>query len=159
MGEGTVISIFLPLTLAIVDGLLMNVDRNLFIVSLDSVEEILEFKDNRIRKSNRRDLCLVRHELVPFVRLREILRLSDGKPSFEKVVIVRTDSVYVGIVVDDVIGEHQTVFKSMGKLYHDVDWLSGGTITGYGEVAFILDVPGLVRFAKREEALVCHSDN
>ncbi|GBC60705.1 chemotaxis protein CheA [Desulfonema ishimotonii] len=150
-GEGTAIRLSLPLTLAIIDGLLIKSGGYFFILPIDSVEGCIELTKDRIEKACGRSMTRVREKLVPFIRLRDIFGLPGEKPEIEQVVIIRSEDTDVGIVADEVIGEHQTVVKSMGKVYQNAEWISGATIMGDGKVVFILDVPGLIRYVDREE--------
>jgi two-component system chemotaxis sensor kinase CheA len=81
---------------------------------------------------------------VPYIKLRDWFSIDGKSPDIEQIVVTGVDGSRVGIVVDNVIGEHQTVIKSLGKVYRDVDGLSGATIKGDGTMALILDVPKLV---------------
>lgn len=149
-GKGTIISLSLPLTLAIIEGLLVKSGESFFILPIDIVDECIELTKDRIEKARSRNMTWVREELVSFIRLREIFSLPGKKPSIEQIVITRTEDYRTGIVVDEVIGEHQTVVKSLGKLYHKEEWISGATIMGDGAVVLILDVPGLIHCANQE---------
>jgi two-component system chemotaxis sensor kinase CheA len=87
----------------------------------------------------------VRGELIPYVRLRELFGEPEGGPDIEKIVIGRHENQRVGLVVDRVLGNHQTVIQSLGKFYRNIECVSGATIMGDGRVALILDLAGLVR--------------
>jgi two-component system chemotaxis sensor kinase CheA len=91
---------------------------------------------------------------VPYIRLRELFKESEGELDLEKIVIVRHEDQRVGVVVDRVLGSHQTVIQSLGRFYRNIEIVSGATIMGDGRVALILDTAGLVRFADcRSETL------
>ena len=92
---------------------------------------------------------VVRGELVPYIDLRELFSVFGSRPEIEKVVIVEHDHTRVGIVVDRVLGTHQTVIQSLGKFYKKIEVVSGATIMGDGQVALILDVARLILFADR----------
>jgi len=85
------------------------------------------------------------------MRMREFFKESGGEPEKPKVVVVEYSRKKIGLVVDDLIGEFQTVIKPMGKIFSKLQWLSGSTILGTGEVAYILDVPKLIKNAKELE--------
>jgi len=89
---------------------------------------------------------------VPFIRLRELFQSGTKPDQFQKVVVISTGSERVGLVVDQIIGDHQTVIKAMSKLHHDVATFSGATILGDGSVALILDVAHLVAAGQQQEA-------
>lgn len=151
LGKGTEITIKLPLTLAIIDGLQVLVGDEHYVVPLTVVEECVELRAKDEQDSDGRILYL-RGEIVPYVQLRECFDIEADRPEIEQVVIVGLEGRRVGIVVDKVIGEHQTVIKSLGKIYKDVDGISGATIKGDGSIALILDVPGLMRRVIAESA-------
>jgi two-component system chemotaxis sensor kinase CheA len=147
LGEGTSIVLKLPLTLAIIEGLLVDVSGDNFIIPLNLVEECLELTKEDVKKANGKQLARVRGELVPYISLREKFSI-EGEPSeVQQIVVVVDDGRRTGFLVDKVIGEHQTVLKSLGKFYENVDGVSGATILGDGTVALILDVQRLVQLA------------
>ncbi len=148
---GTTIRLSLPLTLAIIDGLLVKVDANFFVLPLSMIEECVELTQAQARTTHGRNMIPVRGELVPFIRLREFFDLPGIAPEIEHIAIVQVEDLRVGIVVDHIIGDHQTVIKSLGKVYQNAEGVSGATIMGDGTVALILDIPELVRKADQEE--------
>ena len=149
--KGTTITLALPLTLAIIDGLLVETGEDPFVLPLSLVEECVELTKTDIANSHGRHIIPVRGELIPYVRLSEMFAMSGSKSSIEHIVIVHDDDHRIGIVVDKVIGEHQTVIKSLGKMYQNAEGISGATIMGDGRVALIVDVPKVIRCAEREE--------
>lgn len=150
-GSGSAITLALPLTLAIIDGLLVEAGEDRFVLPLSVVEECVELTKTDIANAHGRHMIPVRDELIPYVRLSEIFAMSGNKPSIEQIAIVHVDDHRIGIVVDRVIGEHQTVIKSLGKMYKDAEGISGATIMGDGRVALIVDVPKIIRCAEKEE--------
>lgn len=152
-GEGTTFMVRLPLTLAIIDGLLVQIGRDQFVLPLSSVEECIELRRAETAGARQRHLVHVRGEIVPYIRLREQFGVAGEPPEIEQVVIAETEGQRVGFVVDQVIGSHQTVIKSLGHMYREVAGLSGATILGDGTVALILDVPRLVQEAEQAERL------
>lgn len=148
---GTTITLKLPLTLAIIEGLLIDVGEDNFIIPLSLVEECIELNTADKKKANGRHLVNVRGELVPYIPLREKFRIDGNVPEIEQVVIINDEGVRTGFVVDRVIGEHQTVIKSLGKYYKEIEGISGATVLGDGSVALILDIPKLVDMAEQEE--------
>ncbi|OGW42366.1 MAG: chemotaxis protein CheA [Nitrospirae bacterium GWD2_57_9] len=151
-GRGTSIMLKLPLTLAIIDGFLTRICGEHFIFPLSLVQECIELSREEALKASNRRLANVRGQIVPYIRLREYFLVSGDSPAFEQIVIVNVDGRRVGLVVDTVVGEHQTVLKSLGKYYHGVEGISGATILGDGTVALILDIPKLVRMVEQQEA-------
>jgi two-component system chemotaxis sensor kinase CheA len=138
-GCGTEFNIKLPLTLAIIDGLLVNISGESYVFPLSAVEECVELRRAAV-VTNERNLANVRGEIVPYVKLREYFAMPESERDIEQIVIAKIDGVRVGFVVDYVVGEHQTVIKSLGKFYHGIKGLSGATILGNGSVALILDL-------------------
>ena len=146
-GQGTTVTLRLPLTLAIIEGLLIRVGEGRYIIPLSAVEECIELtaEDERSRGRN---FLNVRGNLVPFLRLREIMSASGTPDRHQKTIIISTGETHVGLVADQIIGNHQTVIKSLSKLHSDVTIFSGATILGDGTAALILDVAQLVTLAQ-----------
>ncbi|MBR0994275.1 chemotaxis protein CheA [Bradyrhizobium japonicum] len=146
-GQGTTVTLRLPLTLAIIEGLLIRVGEGRYIIPLSAVEECIELtaEDERSRGRN---FLNVRGNLVPFLRLREIMNASGAPDRHQKTIIISTGDTHVGLVADQIIGNHQTVIKSLSKLHSDVTMFSGATILGDGTAALILDVAQLVALAQ-----------
>lgn len=153
-GEGTTFTIKLPLTLAIIDGLLVQVADEKFVLPLSAVEECIELSRADVANANNKNLVRVRGEIIPYLRLRERFELDGSLPDIEQVVIAEAQGQRVGFAVDHVIGEHQTVIKALGTMYKDVKGLSGATILGDGTVALILDLPPLVQEAEVDERIL-----
>jgi two-component system chemotaxis sensor kinase CheA len=145
VGRGTTLTLTLPLTLAIIDGLLVEIGGDQFIVPMAVVTENVELPRADRSRNNCRNVVAVRGELIPYVRLRELFGEPEGGPDIEKIVIGRHENQRVGLVVDRVLGNHQTVIQSLGKFYRNIECVSGATIMGDGRVALILDLAGLVR--------------
>jgi two-component system chemotaxis sensor kinase CheA len=153
-GEGSDVSLRIPLTLAIIDGLLVRVGTGRYVIPLSAVEECLELSLEEDLRSRGRSFISLRDSLVPFLRLRDLFRTGTKPDLHQKVVVISTGTERVGMVVDQIIGDHQTVIKSMSKLHHDVATFSGATILGDGSVALILDVAHLVAAGQQQEAQV-----
>lgn len=148
---GTTITLKLPLTLAIIEGLLVKISDAYFVFPLSTVEECIELTQQDVAKARGRNIINVRDEIVPYIRLREYFEINGELPAFEQIVITESDKHKVGFTVDQIIGEHQTVIKNLSKIYRNIEGLSGATILGDGTVALILDVPKLVHNAELEE--------
>jgi two-component system chemotaxis sensor kinase CheA len=140
-GGGTLFSIRLPLTLAIIDGFLVTVGRSSYVIPLDMVIECIELKQD----SAERDVLNLRGEVLPFVRLRELFACSGAPQARENVVVVQYAGRKAGIVVDHLLGEFQTVIKPLSRIFRHLRGIGGSTILGSGEVALILDVQALVQ--------------
>lgn len=151
-GNGSDVSLRIPLTLAIIDGLLVRVGTGRYVIPLAAVEECLELSVEEDLRSRSRSFISLRDSLVPFLRLRELFHTGTQPERYQKVVVVSTDTERVGLVVDQIIGDHQTVIKAMSKLHEDIDMFSGATILGDGAVALILDVAHLVATGQSVEA-------
>jgi two-component system chemotaxis sensor kinase CheA len=154
LGQGTEITLRLPLTLAIIEGLLVRVADARYAIPLTAVEECVELSEADATRSKGRSFLNIRGELVPFLRLRELFDESGDPDAHQKVVIVSAADTRVGLVVDQIIGSHQTVIKSLSKLHADVPSFSGATILGDGAVALILDVPHLIALGQAREARI-----
>jgi two-component system chemotaxis sensor kinase CheA len=144
-GEGTTVALSLPLTLAIIEGQLVEIDGDQFIIPMSTVAENVEIEASERTTRNGRNLIPVRGELIPYIRLRDLFEIRGQPPEIEKIVIVYHEGQRVGLVVDRVLGSHQTVIQSLGRFYRNIEVASGATIMGDGRVALILDLAGLVR--------------
>jgi len=142
-GLGTTIAIRLPLTLAIIDGFLTGVGDAAFVVPLDMVEECIELP----AEAACRDYLNLRGEVLPFVRLGERFGQGRSRRRRQSVVVVRYAGKRAGLVVDELMGEFQTVIKPLGPVFVELN-IAGSTILGTGEVALILDVPNLIAMAR-----------
>jgi two-component system, chemotaxis family, sensor kinase CheA len=143
-GNGTTITLKLPLTLAIIDGLLVTIGQDSFVLPLSSVEECIELTQRDIENAHGRHLINVRGKIISYINLRERFCIETEKPAIEQVVVAEINGNLVGFVVDKVLGQYQTVLKSLGNLYKKVEGISGATILGDGTVALILDISKLV---------------
>jgi two-component system chemotaxis sensor kinase CheA len=153
-GQGTAITLKLPLTLAIIDGLLMQIGKTHFVIPLSSVDECVELTHEDTINTNGRHIMKVRDQIIPYVPLRKLFGIYGDRPSIEQIVITELGGNRIGFVVDQIIGEHQTVIKNLGKVYKDAPGFSGATILADGTVALILDVNGLSEVARMEEGRI-----
>lgn len=144
LGKGTVITLKLPLTLAIINGLLVTIEDEYFVLPLMTVEECVEVSHEETQKTKGRNILNVRGEMVPYIRLREHFRIPGKHPEVEHIVITDVNASRIGFVVDHVIGGHQTVIKPLGPALKRTRDISGATILGDGTVALILDTSALV---------------
>jgi two-component system chemotaxis sensor kinase CheA len=155
-GRGATMRIRLPLTLAIIDGFLMRVANVHQVLPLDMVLECVEVGDDLPVGQGYFDL---RGEVLPLLRLREHFGLDGAVGRRQNVVVVQALGRKAGLVVDELKGELQAVIKPLGELFGAVRGLAGSTILGSGEVALVLDVPGLldsVQRARHPAALAAH---
>ncbi len=152
-GRGSRFSIRLPLTMAIIDGFLVKTGSAHYVVPLDTVVECLELQ---ARNFDNRYLNL-RGEVLPFIRLRDMFGIAETVPKRENVVVVKAAGKKVGIVVDQLLGEFQTVIKPLGQLFRHLRGIGGSTILGSGEVSLILDVQALAGLAGNTEGGWSHA--
>ncbi len=150
-GEGTKATLRLPLTLAIVEGMLVRVGDGRYAIPLSAVEECLELPASEVSGTSGRNFLDVRGTLVPYLRLRDMFGTQTPADLHQKVVIVGSGEQRVGLVVDQIIGNAQTVIKSLSRLHSSIGTFSGATILGDGEVALILDVAQLVSSAEQQQ--------
>ena len=151
-GAGTTISIRLPLTLAILDGQLVRVGRQVFVMPLASIVESLKVASNRLTLvAGRAEVYRVRDELIPVLRLAKALGAGADSGSIESglLMVVEADGRRAGLLVDELLAQQQVVIKSLETNYRAIPGIGGATILGDGEVALILDAPGLVQAAHR----------
>lgn len=150
-GHGTKFVIRLPLTLAIIDGFLVRVGGAFYVIPLDMVLECVELSGGNAEQRSRSYMNL-RGDALPFLRLRNQFAVDGPAPDRENIVVVRYGTQQAGLVVDELLGEFQTVIKPLGKVFQYLRGVSGSTILGSGEVAVILDVPVLVGLAVEQGA-------
>ena len=158
-GAGMTVTLKIPLTLAIIEGLLVRIGSEFFVVPLSSVDGCIEVLRDTLASMGRRRIISYRDELVPFVHLRSFFsgekdgEKAEDEPEIEQIVIASAQEYRIGLVVDQVIGDYQTVIKPLGRLYRDIDGVSGATILGDGTVALILDVNRLAFVVQRESGI------
>jgi two-component system chemotaxis sensor kinase CheA len=147
LGVGTSFTIRLPLTLAIIEGFQVQVGNASYVIPLDLVEECIELDEQQAKKGEYVDL---RGEVMPYLHLSEVFNDGyhsdskiDRKGKRDNIVVVQYAGQKAGLVVDELLGEHQTVIKPLGKIFQNLKGISGATILGSGEVAMIIDVPAL----------------
>lgn len=152
-GTGSTITLVIPLTLAIIDGLLVEIENESYVFPLGAVEECLELKASDVmdRTEDGKRMISNRGELLPFVRLRELFAIPGEQPEVEQIVVTDSGSGKIGYVVDNVVGDHQTVIKNLGRLYKELEGVSGATILGDGSVALIVDVQKLAGIVQRDQ--------
>ena len=156
--EFTRIILSLPLTLAIIDGFLVEVGAESFIFPLAVVEACVESRVAE-RRSTGKKMVPYRDTLLPYVDLREEFTFEPGRPDIDQIVVVNSDNKQIGFCVDRVVGEHQTVIKSLSGVLKNAVGFSGATILGDGRVALILDTEGLIKKSVlNEETLISEKD-
>ncbi len=118
--SGTAVTLRLPLTLAIIDGLLVTVGEASFVLPLSNILECIELTRHDIQSANGKHVVNVRGEIIPYIRLKDFFHIDTPQRDREQVLIVTTDHGRFGFVVDEVLGDHQTVIKNLGRFYKDV---------------------------------------
>jgi two-component system chemotaxis sensor kinase CheA len=152
-GQGSTFTIALPLTLAIIDGLVTAVGDERYIVPLISIVESLRLKADKVRKiAGGGEVFLFRDEYLPMMRLYKTFGCAEAVSDIESgiVVVVEEDGRRVGLLVDDLLGQQQAVVKSLEAHYQRVRGISGATILSDGSVALIVDVSGVVRLGQSQ---------
>ncbi|HAK89173.1 MAG TPA: chemotaxis protein CheA [Nitrospiraceae bacterium] len=150
--EGTTISIKLPLTLAIIDGLTVLVGEEVFVIPITSVVESLRPRRDDVKTLGEKgEVVNVRGEYIPLLRLYDILGITPWKKDpWEAIVVVTThEGIKYSLLADELLGEQQVVIKNLGRAMPQISDIAGGTILGDGKVALVLDVPGIVETAKK----------
>lgn len=138
INSGTTITIKLPLTLSIIDGLLVEIDKAFFVIPLSSVNKCVEIKHETLINAVN-NLIFVNDGHIPFIYLRKEFEISSPAPTIEQVIVMEYGETRIGLAVDTVIGEYQAVLKSLGSAFKKQDIISGATILGDGTVALVLD--------------------
>jgi two-component system, chemotaxis family, sensor kinase CheA len=151
LGEGTAITIGLPLTLAIIEGLLVLVGSEYYVIPLSDVLECVEIQRGDSERDRLAKAFDVRGQLLPCMVLRNWYHLTSKAPEIEQVVVVQAGSRRVGLVVDSIVGQLQTVIKGLGRVFTGMKGLSGATIMGNGAMALILDVVSMVHELEAHE--------
>jgi two-component system chemotaxis sensor kinase CheA len=149
-GKGMTVTLKIPLTLAIIEGLLVRIDREFYVVPLSSVDGCIEIPKEELASLGERRIISYRDELVPYVDLRAFFHSEGEEPAIQQIVIAAAQESRVGFIVDQVVGDYQTVIKPLGRMYREVEGVSGATILGDGTVALILDVNRLAQVVQRE---------
>lgn len=148
VGQGSTIEIRLPLTLAIIDGFLIGVGASRFIFPLDAVAEVIE---NRPATSEMdvsgRGVVELRGQTLPVVNLRTLYALDSPEPDRVSVVVIQSGGQRFGVLVDQLLGQYQTVIKPLGRMFRSLRGMSGSSILGNGDVALIFDVASLSQLA------------
>jgi two-component system chemotaxis sensor kinase CheA len=147
IGVGSEIKIKLPLTLAIIEALMVKLESEIYAIPLANIVETIDIEKKDIKVVQGENVVLLRGEIVPILNLSKLLDVETEKPEIEDnntVVVVKVGNKKIGLVVDVLIGQQEIVIKSLGKLFTGTKGITGATVLGNGEVALILDVLTLV---------------
>ncbi len=144
-GKGSKFIIRLPLTLAIIQALLVLIGQEKFAIPLSSIREIINIDSKDIKLVQKQEVIILRKNVIPIIRLGEVLDVPDAEsnPDQVTVVVVNKGEKLSGFVVDNLIGQQEIVIKSLGKLLMGIKTIAGATILGDGQVALIIDVNSL----------------
>lgn len=149
-GCGTQFQIILPLTLAIVPTMLVELSETTFAFPLVMVASILRLEDKDVQFIRGKPVTMLRNSVLPLVKLNEVFEFPDSqqnKKGWNYVVVVHYGKLNAGIIVDRLLGQEEVVVKSLGPLIGDIQGISSAAILGDGHVALIIDVPGLLKLS------------
>ncbi len=147
-GQGTSIRLTLPLTLAIIEGLLVQIENDQYVLPLSSIHETIELSKSQRLNHNQRNLVELRGEMLPYIDLRPLFGYNGKRPDRENIVVVDIEGAKIGLVVDSVLGNHQTVLKSLGWVSGKVKVFSGSTVLGNGKIGLICDIQSILELSQ-----------
>lgn len=145
-GKGSVFTIRLPLTLAIIDGFLIQSGETKYIIPLEMIQECIELSSDYKKQMKGNDFINLRDSILPLLNVRDYFREEATQSERDNVVVIRYGDYKMGLQVDELYGEFQTVIKPLGEVFENVPGISGGTILGSGEIALIFDIPKLMEY-------------
>jgi two-component system chemotaxis sensor kinase CheA len=154
-GKGTTFIIKLPLTLSILDGLLVKIGETDFVLPLSSVAKCYEVETKKLESSYNQWITLD-GKRTPFLYLRKDFGIEENKPAFSQIINVPFNGSHVGLAVDKIEGEYQAVLKPLGQYYQHQDEFSGATILGNGTAALVLDTNKLIRKLTNDQKIESH---
>ena len=143
-GKGSTFVIRLPLTLQIIQALLVNVGNETLAISLGFIDRVIDYKKDNIKKSNGKEVIIYRDDVIPLVRLNERLNIESVDTEKKFVIIVNVGEKTIGLLVDSLMGQQEIVIKPLGKTLSSLKEYIGATILGNGLVTLILDVGALI---------------
>ncbi len=147
-GKGTSIKIILPLTLAIIEGLIFKIKDNSFIIPLSFINECIEYRRVEYLNKYKGNFVDIRGKLIPFVVFRDYFKIQGERPDIEQIIIVSLGDEIIGLAVDEIIGQQQIVIKNLGSIFKNIRAISGAAIQGDGTMALIVDISGLISEVK-----------
>lgn len=154
LGKGTTVEIVLPLTLSIIDGLLVKLDETHYVIPLSAVEKCHEIEYKTLHK-NFNQLIELDGAQIPFLNLRnEFSASKDTDPQFSQVIVIHNEGAKIGVCLDEIVGEYQAVLKPVGKYYSSQEYVSGATILGDGTIALVLDTYKIIDQKVKQKNLV-----
>ncbi len=154
VGEGTTITIKLPLTLSIIDGLLIEINETKYILPLPEVRKIFEVEHSKMVK-NFNEIIVYQGEQIPYIYLRKEFDIITEPPELESGIIINYEGKKIGLIVDNVLGEYQAVLKPLGYFFRKQEFISGASIFGDGTVSLVLDTNKIIKlFSKKTQQLI-----
>ena len=144
VGEGTKIAMKLPLTMAIVQAMLVEVADQIFAIPINSVVEVMVVPRKEVHLIGKGEVTTPRVNVLPLIRMHDLMNLPHPESGELTVVVVERSSKHIGLVVDGIIGQQEVVIKTMGDLLKSVKGFAGATILGDGRVILILDIGSLI---------------
>ena len=156
-GQGTTIRIVLPLTLAIMDGMLIRVGEEVFIMPLGAIKESMQVQADQLKRVGQdKQLVYVRGEYLPLVEMHRVFDIDNAQSDVLRgiVMVIESEGRYFTLLVDELLGQRQVVVKNLETNYRKVVGISAATILGDGSVALILDVVALSRAGRQSETQV-----
>jgi two-component system chemotaxis sensor kinase CheA len=150
LGVGTTFTLKLPLTLSIIDGLIVNIDDIPYIIPIPIINKIRPIAHTEIKKAFNNTL-IIDGEQIPFIYLREQFESTSEAPKKEMIVVVNYEDKRMGIIIDKVMKQSQVVVKSIGKQFHHHDIISGASIMGNGQVALVLDTNKIINSREKQK--------
>ncbi len=143
-GKGSSFVIKLPLTLQIIQALLVKVGEETLAISLGFIDRVIDYKEENIKKSNGKEVIIYREDVIPLIRLNESLDIEASETNKKFVIIVNVGDKTIGLLVDSLLGQQEIVIKPLGKTLKNLDQYIGATILGNGLVTLILDIGALL---------------
>ena len=143
-GKGSTFVIRLPLTLQIIQALLVNVGNETLAISLGFIDRVIDYKKDNTKKSNGKEVIIYRDDVIPLVRLNERLNIESVDTEKKFVIIVKVGEKTIGLLVDSLMGQQEIVIKPLGNTLSSLKEYIGATILGNGLVTLILDVGALI---------------
>lgn len=144
VGKGSAFIIKLPLTLQIIQALLVKVGEETFAISLGFIDRVIDYKEDRIKKTNGKEVIVYRDSVIPLIRLRKRLDIGGECTGKNFIIIVKVGNKEVGLLVDSLFGQQEVVIKPLGKTFEGLKEYIGATILGNGLVTLILDIAALI---------------
>ncbi|MBP3723436.1 MAG: chemotaxis protein CheA, partial [Selenomonadaceae bacterium] len=144
--EGSIFKIKLPLTLAIIQAMLVKVQEEMYAIPLGSIDSTINIQPDDIKTVQNKEVIVLRGEIIPIIRMEQTLQIPHVKDFDEIfVVVVHAGEAKAGIVVDNLIGQQEIVIKTLGNLFTGLKMFSGATVLGDGRVALIIDVATMMQ--------------